>query len=125
MAGFTRANGDNKPVANFDVPVYSNTVVDAVADAETVQPQGPKLDFFTYTAAGALTGAEVSAGIKTIQQLATIYIYEFEATGADSLAFAVYPTGAWTTGALDTALQALGGGWAGGSTAAQATFTGA
>lgn len=124
MAGFTRVNGDNKPVANLDTPVYNNTTVDAVADAETVQPQGPKLDFFTYTAAGALTGAEVTAGIKTIQQLATIYIYEFEATGADSLAFAVYPTGAWTTGTLDTALQALGGGWAGGATAGQATFTG-
>lgn len=124
MAGFTRVNGDNKPVANLDTPVYNNTTVDAVADAETVQPQGPKLDFFTYTAAGALTGAEVTAGIKTIQQLATIYIYEFEATGADSLAFAVYPTGAWTTGTLDTALQALGGGWAGGATSGQATFTG-
>lgn len=125
MSGFTRANGDNKPVANFDVPVYSNTTVDAVTSAATVQPQGPKLDFFTYTATGALTGAEVTAGIKTIQQLATVYIYEYTDAASDTLAVAVYPTGAWTTGALDTALQALGGGWAGGATSASATFTGA
>ena len=27
MAGFSRVNGDNKPIANYDVPSYSNTTV--------------------------------------------------------------------------------------------------
>jgi hypothetical protein len=124
MAQFTRVNGDLKPLINYDSFAYTNTGVNAVTSAATVQPQGPKLDFFTYTAAGALTTTEIAQGVQTIQQLATIYLYEYTDASSDTLAFAVYPVGAWTTGTLDTALQALGGGWAGGSTAASATFTG-
>ncbi len=125
MASFSRVNGDNKPVANYDVPTYSNTTVDAVTSAATVQPQGPKLDFFTFTAVAALTGADVTAAIKTIQQLATVYLYEYTDDSSDTLAVAVYPTAAWTDSGLQTALQALGGNFASGTVAAEATFTGA
>lgn len=124
MAQFTRVSGDSKPVFHLDADSYTNTGVNTVTSAATVQPQGPKLDFFTYTATGAVTGAEVASAIQTIQQLATIYIYEYTDAASDKLAFAVYPVGAWTTGALDTALDALGGGLAGGTTTANATFTG-
>lgn len=123
MAQFTKVNGDFKPVLHLDSPAYTNTGLNAVTSAATVQPQGPKLDFFTYTAAGALTPAEIAQGFQTIQQLATVYIYEYTDAAADTLAFAVYPTGAWTTATLDTALIALGGGWVGGATSASATFT--
>jgi hypothetical protein len=67
----------------------------------------------------------LAAGIQAIQQLATIYIYEYTDTSNDTLAFAVYPTGAWTTAALVTALEAdPGPAWANAVTVtATATFT--
>jgi hypothetical protein len=90
-----------------------------------VQPQGPKLDFFTATANGALTTTQVTSAVQSIQQLATIYIYEYTDTSNDTLAFAVYPVGAWTTAALATALEdANGPAWANAVTvSASATFT--
>jgi hypothetical protein len=126
MAQFTRVNGDSKPVFHLDTDSYTNTGVNAVTSAATVQPQGPKLDFFTATANGALTTTQVAAAIQTIQQLATIYIYEYTDASNDTLAFAVYPVGAWTTASLVTALEAdPGPAWANAVTVtASATFTG-
>ena len=123
MAQFTRVSGDLQPVMHFDAAAYTNNGVNAATSGATVQPQGPKLDFFTATANGAVSSTQLAAAIQTIQQLAVIHIYEYTDAAADTLAFAVYPVGAWTTATLDTALQALGGGWAGGATAASATFT--
>lgn len=125
MAQFTRTNGDLLPVTWLDSPAYTNNGVNALSSANTVQPQGPKLDFFTATANGALTTTQVASAIQAIQQLATIYIYEYTDTTNDTLAFAVYPTGAWTTAALVTALEANPGpAWANAVTvAATATFT--
>ena len=129
MASFTKVNGDLLPVINFDSPAYTNSGANAVSSAATVQPQGPKLDYFTVTAAssGALTGTQVSLIIQATQQLATVYIYEFTTAGPDTLAMAVYPTAAWTTGTLQTAIRA--GLTAGGAAnavvvSASATFTG-
>jgi len=122
MAEFTRVSGDLKGVMNYDVADYTNSGVNAVTSAETVQPQGPKLDFFTATANGALTTTQVAAGVQAIQQLATIHIYEYTDASNDTLAFAVYPTGAWTTAGLVAALEDAG--WANAVTvAASATFT--
>ena len=129
MAQFTKSNGDFLPVINFDAPAYTNSGANAVSSGATVQPQGPKLDYFTVTAAssGALTGTQVSLIIQATQQLATVYIYEFTTAGPDTLAMAVYPTAAWTTGTLQTAIRA--GLTAGGAAnavvvSASATFTG-
>jgi len=125
MAQFTRVNGDLKPVLWLDEPAYTNTGVNAVTSAATVQPQGPKLDYFTATANGGLTVTQVAAAVQAIQQLATIHIYEYTDASNDTLAFAVYPTGAWTTAALVTALEASPGpAWANAVTVtASATFT--
>jgi hypothetical protein len=125
MAQFTRVNGDLKQVLWLDAPEYDNTGVNAVTSAVTVQPQGPKLDFFTATANGALTTTQVAAAVQAIQQLATIHIYEYTDTTNDTLAFAVYPTGAWTTAGLVAALEAdPGPAWANAVTVtASATFT--
>jgi hypothetical protein len=129
MAQFTKANGDFLPVLNLDSPAYTNSGANAVSSGATVQPQGPKLDYFTVTAAssGALSGTQVSLIIQATQQLATVYIYEFTTAGPDTLAMAVYPTGAWTTSTLQTAVRA--GLTAGGAAnavvvSASATFTG-
>jgi len=116
MAQFTRTNGDYLPVINYDSPAYTNSGVNAVTSGATVQPQGPKLDFFTIALASLATNGTVLAEcINVIQQKAVIYMYEVTDTGTDTIAFACYPTGAWTTGDLDTAT--------GGSTTASATFT--
>lgn len=125
MAYTTRAHGDLKQVMNYDTPGYTVGSVNAVTSAVTVQPQGPKLDFGTITSTvGHWTGDEVNTIIQTLQQLATVYIYEFT-TGAsyDSLAVAVYPTGAWdfaNGSTVDAAVTAAVGAC---STAATATFT--
>ena len=129
MAQFTKVNGDFLPVINFDSPAYTNSGANAVSSAATVQPQGPKLDFFTVTAAssGALSGTQVSLIIQATQQLATVYIYEFTTAGPDTLAMAVYPTGAWTATTLQAACRAglTAGGAANAVVAsATATFTG-
>lgn len=121
MSQFTKVNGDFLPVINYDSGAYTNSGLNAVESGVTVQPQGPKLQFFTVTAAGALTGAQVNTLIQTIQQLATVYIYEYTDAANDTLAFASYPNAAWTAVALDAAFAAAG--VAGTTTTATATFT--
>jgi hypothetical protein len=121
MAQFTRTHGDYQPVMNYDQPAYQVGAVNAVTSGVVVQPQGPKLDYFTATATGALTTTQINTMVQTIQQLAIVYIYEYTDTTNDTLAFAVYPTAAWTTSALDTAFTAAG--VTGTTTTATATFT--
>lgn len=128
MAQFTRVNGDFKPVLHMDSANYTNTGVNTVTSAATVQPQGPKLEYFTVTFTGSsTTGAQILAAINTIQQLATVYIYEFTTDTNDTLAVAMYPVGAWgdvtatATGSLDAELTAACGEAV--SIAASATFT--
>ena len=103
MAQFTRVNGDYKQVLWLDAPAYTNTGVNAITTAVTVQPQGPKLDFFTLTGNGSQLADNIQAAFQTIEQLATIHIYEYTNATDDTLAIAVYPTGGWTTATLDAA----------------------
>jgi len=124
MAQFSKVNGDFLPVINFDSPAYTNSGANAVSSAATVQPQGPKLDFFTVTATGALTGTQVSLIIQATQQLATVYIYEFTSAAPDKLAMAVYPVAAWTTTTLNAAvIAALTAGGVANTTVTTATAT--
>ena len=122
MAQFTRVNGDFKQVLWLDAPDYTNTGVNAVTSAVTVQPQGPKLDFFTLTGNGSQIADNIQAAFQTIEQLATIHIYEYTNATDDTLAIAVYPTGAWTVASLDAAMANA---WtsANVTAAASATFT--
>lgn len=116
MASFTRTHGDFKPVLNLDTGSYTSGAINLPTSAATVNPAGPKLDFFTVTLANVATDGDVAkATVDAIQGKATIAIMEFTDAGTDTLAIAVYPTGAWTTGTLDTAT--------GGTTSASATFT--
>ena len=116
MSQTTRTHGDFQPVMNYDAPAYTVGAVNASTSAATVQPQGPKLEFFTIALANVATsGAVTKAAIDAVQQLATIYMYEVTDAATDTLAIAVYPAGAWTTGSLDTAT--------GGTTSNGATFT--
>jgi len=137
MAQFTRTNGDFKPVLNIDSPAYTNTGVNAVTSAATVQPQGPKLDFFTIVAAStsAFSTTQVNVIVQTVQQKATIHMYEFTTAGPDTIAFAIYPVGVWavadaTYGASANVVAAVNAALTAASVAntttglAYATFTG-
>lgn len=106
MAQFTKRNGDFLPVQNMDSPAYTTGVVNAYLSAATVQPQGPKLDFWTVTGTGTLSPTQVGIMTQVIQQLATIYIYEFTTAANDTFAFASYPTAAWTAATLKSQIEA-------------------
>ena len=120
MAQFTRVNGDYKQVLWLDAPSYTNSGVNAVESAVTVQPQGPKLDFFTLTGNGSQIADNIQAAFQTIQQLATVYIYEYTNATDDKLAIAVYPTGAWDVASLDAAFANA---WTSANVTAAATAT--
>ena len=122
MAQFTRTHGDFQPVLWLDQPEYTTGAVNAVSSGLTVQPQGPKLDFFTIELADVAANTTIAAQvIQTVEQLATIHIYEFTNTTTDTLALAVYPTGGWTTVSLAAAVDAATGGTS--TVTATATFT--
>jgi hypothetical protein len=122
MAQFTRANGDFHPVFHLDASSYSNPGVNAVSSGVTVQPQGPKLDFFTIALADIAANTTLAnIAMLTVQQNAVVYIYEFTDTTTDTLAVAVYPTGAWSTATLEAAIDAATGGSS--TVTATASFT--
>jgi hypothetical protein len=122
MAQFTRTHGDFQPVLWLDQPDYTTGAVNAVSSGLTVQPQGPKLDFFTIELADVAANTTIALQtIQTVEQLATIHIYEFTNTTTDTLALAVYPTGGWTTATLAAAVDAATGGTS--TVTATATFT--
>ena len=122
MSVFTRTNGDFQPVMNFDAQAYTVGSVNAITSAATVQPQGPKLEFFTITGNGSQVLDNISTVFQTVGQLATVHMYEYTNATDDTLAIAVYPVGAWDTTTLDTALTAA---WSSANVAitASATFT--
>ena len=97
MAQFTKVNGDYQPVMHLDSPAYTNNGLNAKTSGVAVQPQGPKLDFFTTSASGSSTFSttQVNVIVETIQQLATIYMYQYTSGTPDTFAYAVYPAGAW------------------------------
>lgn len=120
MAQFTRVNGDFKQVMNYDTPGYTTTTVNAITSAVTVQPQGPKLDFFTLTGNGTQILDNIATVFQTVQQLATIHMYEYTNATDDTLAIAIYPTGAWSTTSLD---NAMANAWTSANVAATASAT--
>jgi hypothetical protein len=135
MATFTRTSGDFQPVVVMDQGVNAsspgagwNSGINTVVSGATVNVAGPKLDFGTVTFTGNATvsGASLAIAIQTIQQKATIAVYEFTTNSSNTatLCFASYPTGAWNLANgedLDVALTAAIGYAV--TTAATATFT--
>ena len=122
MAGFTRTHGDYQPVLHLDAGAYTTGAVNITSSGNTVQPAGPKLDFFTVTGNSTQIADNIQAVFQTVEQLATVHIYEYTDATDDTIAFAVYPTGAWSTTSLT---NAMANAWvsANVSFAASATFT--
>jgi hypothetical protein len=125
MAQFTKTSSDLRPVVNVDVGNNSSAAtLNQVVSGATVNLVGPKLQFGTITkGSGSWTAAEVKTIIDTLQQLATVYMYELTTGTPDTLAVATYPAGAWdfsNGGSVDAAITAA---VAACTTAATATFT--
>ena len=106
MAQVTRSHGDFQQVMNFDTGAYTVGAIDAVTSAVTVQPQGPKLDFFTIAGNATQVLDNISTVFATVTQLATVHMYQVNSDGIMSIA--LYPAAAWTAAALQVAVRALG-----------------
>jgi hypothetical protein len=121
MASIPLVSGGSQPVFAIDTlngPQLAANVTYAPAGTPT-NFAGPAYDFF-----GVDLGADPSAQagvngalqtiLQTIQQTATIAIYQVAATGnATNLSLAVYPVGAYTDVTLQAAIRALGSNVAG------------
>jgi len=110
MAYFTRTHGDSNPIVNFDKKDggASNTNT-------PINPAGPKLDFFcidfdTDSPVNQMgTGGAIEAVLRCVGQLATVHMYQVnDTTDANQMSLAIYPTGAWTSGDLQDAIEGLG-----------------
>ena len=102
MAQFNRVNGDAQPVFALDVqngPIAASASTTGVP----VQPQGPKLDFFSVTANVTLAAQSgvneyVSNVIQAVQQTATVAMYQVDGT---QISFGIFPTGAFGNSAAN------------------------
>jgi len=124
MAYFPPANGDAQPVFALDInngPQQGQISADAL-----VQMAGPKLDFFGVVVQngsqqnidlqnqlGNVTSGVFTPGVivqlnQSIQNTATIAMYQVEAASAGQISYAVYPSGAYTAATLQAQLRALG-----------------
>jgi len=117
MATFTRTHGNAQQV--FHIDVDNGSLSGALAASAPVNFTGPKLDFFklivenTSDAAQDLqaevgTNGAVEAIIQEINNGgAGVYIYQVEDSSAGQISLAIYPTGAYTTSTLQTAVRTL------------------
>jgi hypothetical protein len=124
MAVFNPANGDAQPV--FALDINNGAQQGVITSAALVQMAGPKLDFFKVIVQngsqqnidlqnqlGNVTSGVFTPGVivqlnQSIQETATIAMYQVEAASAGQISYAVYPSGAYTAATLQAALRALG-----------------
>jgi hypothetical protein len=106
----TKTHGDANPVFALDQLNGSG----ASTTGTPVQVAGPKLDFFGMDLGGdpsaqMSTGGAIEAVLRCIGQLATVHMYQVEASAsANNMSIAVYPTAAWAAADLQAAIRALG-----------------
>ena len=124
MAYFPPFNGDSQPV--FALDIQNGPQTGTITSAALVQPQGPKLDFFKVIiengssqaqnlctqlgsySSGVFTPGAVNYINSSIQQIATIAMYQVEADATGQISYALYPTGAYTAATLEATIQGLG-----------------
>jgi hypothetical protein len=116
MATFAKTNGSTQPVFALDVRNGSVAQTAALNIAGPVQPQGPKLDFFSLVANGNISlqggvNGYVGNVLQAIQNGGptdgaggTVAMYQLAADGV-TLSLAIYPTGAYTAATLVAAAQ--------------------
>ena len=104
MAYITVVSGGSQPVFALDTlngPLPQGTSL----AGNSVQPQGPKLDFFRFVAANTMnTQGEVNGFVanvlQALQQTTTVAMYQVDGT---ALSVALYPTGAFANTTVATA----------------------
>ena len=132
MAQIPLVSGGSQPVFATDTlngPQLAANATYAPAGV-AVNFMGPKLDFFGVdlgadpSAQAGVNGA-IQTILQTIQQTATVAIYQVAATAnVTNMSLAVYPTAAYTAATLQVAIRALGSNVAGtGYDASGATVT--
>jgi hypothetical protein len=118
MAGFTKTNGTMQPVFHMDTANGNIQGTANIAATGSVNFQGPKLDFFSLVANGAMTAAGNVNGyinnlMQAIQTKATVAMYQVSPAAPTILNLALYPTGAYTAATLlttaNTGTPATGG----------------
>jgi hypothetical protein len=104
MAYITPVSGGSQPV--FALDELNGTVAQTanIAAQGPVQPQGPKLDFFSVTANASVANEGgvneyVANVLQAIQQTATVAMYQVGPNPA-VINVAVYPTGAFANAAI-------------------------
>ena len=123
MATLFRPNGDADPVFALDISngAQSGNLATVGANA-LVQMAGPKLDFFAVIVENASNqaidlrnelGNITDPGVvqtinQTVQQTATIAFYQVQNSASGQISYGLYPSGAYTTATLDTAVTGLG-----------------
>jgi len=123
MAILFRPNGDAEPVFALDISngAQSGNLAAIGANA-LVQMQGPKLDFFAVIVENASNqaidlrnelGNITDPGVvqtinQTVQTNSTIAFYQVQNSTTGQISYGLYPTGAYTTATLDTAVTGLG-----------------
>lgn len=124
MAVFNRFNGDAQPVFSLDVNNGPQTGNIGSTDA-TVQMAGPKLNFFKVLvkntggtaidlrdelgsySAGVFDPGLVQVINQSIQQTATIAMYQVEGDDTGQISYAIYPNDAYTASDLQTQIRAI------------------
>lgn len=123
MATLFRPNGDADPVFALDISngAQSGNLATVGANA-LVQMAGPKLDFFAVVVENASNqavdlrnelGNITDPGVvqtinQTIQQTATIAFYQVQNASTGQISYGLYPSGAYSTTTLDSAVTGLG-----------------
>ena len=130
MAYITPVSGGSQPVFALDELNGSIAQTANIAAQGPVQPQGPKLDFFSVTANASVANEGgvneyVANVLQALQQTATVAMYQVGPNPA-VINVAVYPTGAFANtsvfvAAVQTANAAIGVPTA--NVAGSATFT--
>ena len=137
MATFAKTNGSTQPV--FALDVRNGTVAQNanIAAQGPVQPQGPKLDFFSVIANASLIAQggvngyvgnvlqAIQNGGPTTGAGGTVAMYQVDPANVAKLNIAIYPTGAYTNATLVAAIQTANGtiGLDTANVAGNATFT--
>ena len=106
--GFVAGKPDGQNLfwpANFTFRIRAN-----IAAQGPVQPQGPKLDFFSLIAnasiaSGGNVNGFVNNTLQSIQQIATVAMYQVGGAQNANIAMALYPVAAYDTATLVAAAQ--------------------
>lgn len=117
MASFTRTHGNAQQVMHMDTDNGAKS--DPLTADALVNSAGPAYDFFGLVIENVSnqaidlqdeldTNQVVEIVLRTIQQTATVAMYQVEDSSAGQISLAVYPQGAYTNTTLTQAVIALG-----------------